>query len=455
MYILGIHDRHNATASLLKDGQIIAAASEERFTRLKNQSGFPFLAVKYCLESAMIKGKDVNLTVFANNSPFSLAASIISARVLQNKAPSQNVKLAKALYYHLHSLILSAEYRLLQTKPASIIRNNPAYKFLFRFFEKKGYQAIGQITGLNIRKMREIDHHLAHACSAIYASPFPALKKKTLIFTCDGSGDGLSATISLYTNGKIKNLSLTPAINSLGNFYAYITAFLGMKPLEHEYKVMGLAPYSPDFGKNLAYQILKPLIWLDKKTLTFRTKFSSELFGLYFQKTLPQIRFDFVASASQQITEELLTAWVKEAIKKYRIRSIACSGGVFMNVKVNQKIAELPEVKDSFFMPSGGDESNALGAAYWGYRYVAKKIPRPLTNLYLGPSYSQTEIKNAFKQNKIHGRIKINLDIEKTIASLLAKGEIVARLNGRMEWGARALVNPGRCQPAGGNGNFE
>ena len=159
-------------------------------------------------------------------------------------APSQVIKLKPTYYYYLHSLILSIEYWLLQAKYISVLSHNPIYHWWFRWIQKKGFQIISRKTGLKTAKMKTLDHHLAHAYSAIFASPLANLRKKVLIFTCDGSGDGLSATISSYQNGRIHQLHQTPAINSLGNFYAFITGFLGMKPLEHEYKVMGLAPYS-------------------------------------------------------------------------------------------------------------------------------------------------------------------------------------------------------------------
>lgn len=443
MYILGIHDRHNATACLLKDGKIIAAVSEERFTRIKNQSGFPFLAVKYCLEFAKIKGKDIDLLVFSNNSPLSFLSTIFIARVSKKASVSNRIKLLSPSYYHLHTFLLYFEYLLLQTRIFKPLRNSSFYRSTISRLQNKGHQIIYRKTGIHPSKYTEIDHHLAHAYATIYSSSFPKHKKESLIFTCDGCGDGLSATVNLYKEGRIIRVAKANAVNSLGAFYAFITSFLGMKPLEHEYKVMGLAPYSPDFGKNLAYPILKPLVSLDKKRLAFKTKFSSELFGNYFQKKLKQIRFDFVAAAAQQITEDLLAEWVQESVRKFNISNIACGGGVFMNVKANQKVAELPEVKEVFFMPSGGDESNAVGAAYWGFTKLSSSIPSSLTNLYLGPQYSRADIQKAFQKRETKTKYKVESfsQIEKKIAKLLAAGEIVARVNERMEWGARALGN--------------
>lgn len=445
MYILGIHDAHCATAALLKDGRLITCASEERFTRFKNQAGFPFRAVKYCFKAAKITGKDIDLLVFAGTSlpPFLATASAGTGKEVLSLGFLKFLKIGKTLYFCFRSLLLFLEYKIPHFPSLEVWMTKMVFGFFQRSLEKKIETLIWKKTGVHPKKFVRIDHHLAHACAALYSSPFALKNKKALVFTCDGGGDGLSATISRYDGAKLTSLVKNSVCRSLGTFYSHITMFLGMKVLEHEYKVMGLAPYAPVSGKNLAYEIVRPLITLDKETLTFKTRVNSELFGFYLEEKAKRIRFDYLAGAAQQITEETLTAWVDQTIKKYNINAIACGGGVFMNVKANQKIVALPAVKEAFFMPSAGDESNALGAAYWGYRHLSGKIPLPLKDLYLGPIYSLTQIEKALQTGRARKKFQIRFyqNIEKKIAQLLAKGKIVARFAGRMEWGARALGN--------------
>ncbi len=443
MYILGIHDSHCATAALLKDGKLVAAASEERFTRNKNQTGFPFRAVNYCLKSAKIKGTDIALLVFAGTSLPPFLSTAVAVRSQKQVLPMGFLKIGKTIYFKLRSLLVYLEYKIPFFPNLEAPMTNLIFGFFQRRFEREIQNLISKKTGINPKKFIKLDHHLAHTFAALYSSPFPSQNKDLIVFTCDGGGDSLSATISLYQNSKLKRVMENSVYDSLGTFYSYITMFLGMRVLEHEYKVMGLAPYAPEFGKNLAYQILKPLITVEKKTLKFKTKMNSELFGLYMEEQLRRVRFDFIAGAAQQICEETLTDWVKAAISKYKIKRVACGGGVFMNVKANQKIAALLEVKEVFFMPSAGDESNAIGAAFWGYQQLTGKMPLPINHLYLGPKNTKREIEKTLRKRKIRRKYQVKLypQIEKKVASLLAQGEIVARFAGRMEWGARALGN--------------
>lgn len=173
---------------------------------------------------------------------------------------------------------------------------------------------------------------------------------------------------------------------------------------------------------------------------------NSELFPVFIRKNLYTYRFDHIAGGLQKLTEELHQSWIEEAIKRYQINNIALGGGVFMNVKANGSILSLKSVHEMFAMPSCGDESNAIGAAYWGALHALKsteKIPGPLVDLYLGPSFSDDEVwkeLQLFKSTKLYILTR-QKHPEAIIARLLAKGEIVAIFQGRMEWGARALGN--------------
>lgn len=446
MYILGIHQAHNATASILEDGKVVAAASEERFTRKKNQFGLPIQAIRFCLDFCQIKPEQIGLIVIAGSTWPNYLSSLES--VDSEYSPFHTLlKALQFIHQKTHLALLYIEYKIPAFKGLDIFFNRPIFWLLSKVFYPKTFNLLVNEFKFNKDTFIVMDHHLAHAIAAIYGSPYPKQGKKALIFTCDGGGDGLSSTVSIYQNGKIKKLVTCSDQNSLGAFFASITYFLGMRPLEDEYKIMGLAPYAPPEGIDIAYKIMSRYIKFMPKKLTFENKYTPDnIVWNVFPKELIYLRFDWLAGAAQKMIEGLLTEWIKTAVSKYKIKTIVCGGGVFMNVKANLKIAELSEVKEMFVFPSGGDESNAIGACYWGYlskQKNKKQLPEPISNLYLGPEFDDEEIKKVLDQNKINKRFDLSFheEIEETTAALLSKGEIVARFSGRMEWGARALGN--------------
>ncbi len=434
MYILGIHDGHLATASLLKDGKIIYCASEERFSKNKNQSGLPVKAIQECLDFANIKTKDINAVVFAGNL----------------MPPTVNHNNSSSLYTHLYHIL-----KPFLTRLRLISINYPAVRAAEEILYCGAAELIKPLTvrqrtnellsrfTFDPKSVYFIDHHLAHAYAPLYSSGLITTNQDLLILTCDGEGDKLCATVNIFHKNELKVVSKTLMTNSLGNLYRSITKFLGMKPLEDEYKVMGLAAYVNDKRADKLYQVLKPLFEVDKNTLKIKAKVNSQNFKLgYLDNLLKEYRFDHIGAAVQKLTEDILAEWVKAAVKKTGIRNVLLGGGVFMNVKANQKIAELPEIEKIYIMPSCGDESNAIGACYFGYWKLTGNHPLPLFDLYLGSSFSEKEIEYAFKKySKRDLIITKPRDLEKTAAKLLSKGEIIARCSGRMEFGARALGN--------------
>lgn len=438
MYILGISDSHCATAALLKDGKIIACASEERFTRIKTQSGIPIKSINYCLSVAQIDPSELDFIAFAGefNSP-----------VVTTSTQHRASRIAQLYHFGRHHFYKLFEYGLEYNFPKLRVLNQFIYNFFALLFKPKLRRArmslICKLLGVSQKKVLFVDHHLCHAYAALYSSPFPSQHKQALVFTADGQGDRVSATVNIFKNGSFQRISQSSSTDSLGALYAEVTMFLGMKLGEDEYKVMGLAAYGKPKDIRKAYDVLRQLIWVDKKTLTFKTAMNSELFGLYLQKRLVRIRFDCVAGAIQQLTEDLLVEWVHEASKRYKVHTIVCGGGVFMNVKANKRLLELPDIKEMFIMPSSGDESNAIGVAYWTYinkHLDSKNVPEPIQNLYLGPEYANNFVSNVLKRLPTKKYI-ISQEprIGEKIVDLLLSGEAVAIFEERMEWGARAL----------------
>lgn len=440
MYILGINVSKNATAALLKDGQIIACVQEERFTRVKNQSGFPFKSVEFCLNCAQISLKEVDLMAFGAKNPF----AAIYFRTNENKS----VKKIRDLTTDL-SFFLAEVSKLV---PFILIIYQSIYSFAHFFFTfakpviKYLYiHKLSQKLKFPKEKMVFFDHHLSHGFAANYI--FEASDKKRLVITNDGAGDSTCGKVFVVKKDYWNEIAKTSNRYSLAYIYYYVTKLLGFIPDEEEYKVMGLAPYaSKDQAENVV-KILKNLIWV--KGLSFRSKIERVSTLSFLKANMDGIRFDLIASGVQKLVEDLLTSQVKNAVFKTGIKEVVLGGGLVMNIKANMEVLKMSEVSKLLVCPSSSDESVALGACFLGYKSVCDSLgvefkPMKLDNLYLGPEFAEEEIEIAIKKIKGNGKIrvkKLGKDASRIVAKLLAKGKVVARFSGRMEFGARALGN--------------
>lgn len=443
MIILGINASHNATACLFKDGRIVSCIQEERLTRVKNQPGLPVKAVKRVLKESNTKPEQVDKVAFsfedmAINSGYSVLGG--GATQVNNAIWSQ----AFPLLWRLKEWLLAT---IPSTRNLYIPLQELFYKnYLFPSLKQEIMANFERKTRINKEKIEFIDHHTVHAYSAYFGSPNHQ-KGKKLVLTLDAMGDGLCATVSIGDKGKLKRISETTFGNSIGDLYAYVTRYLGMKMGEHEYKVMGMAAYANEKYVDKVYEKIKDWIWVDKKKLTFHSKIFSHVFYRLLDEPFKNERFDNISGAIQKLTEKLMTEWVSAAVDKTGIDNIVCAGGVFMNVKANQRILQLRNVKSIFLFPSCGDESTAIGAAYFLYqkqRNEDKKLPliEPISDLYFGPRFTKNEIGKEINKAKYRKyKVKRYKDIEKKIAELVSERNIVARFSGKMEWGARALGN--------------
>lgn len=444
VYILGIYDGHLATATLLKNGQIVGSVSEERFTGIKNYSGFPYKSIDYLLKMEGISGKDLEMVVI----PQKWGVPVFSDPKVQKS--DRLLSFSVAFYRPLG--VLRNIWGIIEYRYPSLSKiRRPLYELAFKIIGgrtiKKHKDYIAKHLKIDVGKIRSYEHHLAHAAAAYYESPYN--KKDALVLTIDGEGDLISASVNTVRKGKIKRLASTPSDSSLGWIYYEITGFLGMRRNEHEYKVMGLAPYAKEYGVLPLFEKIKDLVTIDPKNqLRFRSKFDTHLMRLFTRRELQEQRFDYVAGAFQKLVEDRVSEWARNAIKKTGLTTVCLGGGVAMNVKANLKVAELPEVKEFFVSPSAGDETTPAGACYLGYIDYCKenKIePQivPVGPLYLGPGFDNADIEKFLRKGRYLRKYKIRFhrNIEKVIAKLLAKGKVVGRLSGRMEWGARALGN--------------
>ena len=424
MITLGIHDGHTATACIAKDGKILSCVSEERLNRIKEWGGFPKSSIKECIKIARLQPEDID-------------AVAVVGKIKPLKPENFSEPYPSRKLFSLGTKVL----------PKSFLRSSswvsPAISILEKNRGKKGISDNLKKMGIKEEPVY-YEHHLIHAATA-HLTCWNGTKEN-LILTCDGSGDGLSATVNIGKDLDIERLATVSNYNSLGEFYTRITQYLGMKPLSHEYKVMGLAPYAKETYAENTYNLIKDFFKIsDKNPLIFENNSGFWKWGYIknFQEIFLGHRFDNIAWAAQKLIEEILVKWIKNAVKETEIHNVVLSGGVFMNVKANLKILELPEVERLFILPSCGDESLAIGAALQRYVELSgnPKIDS-LGPLYFGSEFSNEQIDETInKKVKDKFRVERINDIDEHIGEEVAKGKVVARFSGRMEWGARALGN--------------
>ena len=423
--VLGIHVGHDSGAALIQNGKILAAISEERIRNIKHYSGTPTKSIQEVLKIAKIHPSLVTTIAIAGlktqiHKSTQFSNLLLSDTFLDWSSLNSNSEGLKHFVSH------NSHLDILKEVKKSLIN-----------------------AGIDIKETIFVDHHLAHAASAYYLSPWN-FDEEVLIFTADGAGDGISSTISTAHKGEINRLkdSVTLYYDSVGLIlYSNITTFLGMDGDFDHYKVMGLAPY----GKaEKCIEIMKNMIDVDK---TNPLKFTNLIgpHGIPSQVTLRRIlsdhRFDNIAAACQTWFEKLITNWIRAGIKKTGIRKIACAGGDFMNVKTNKLILEMDEVDELFVCPASGDEGLAVGAALQANFELSLQEGRissktSLNDLYFGTSFSNEQIEKILKENNLLDEAQFIDDIDSEVGELLSKEDnIIARFSGQMEWGPRGLGN--------------
>jgi len=439
MKILGIHDGHNSAACLLVDGQVRMAVQEERLRREKNYAGFPSQAIQLILDECEVALEEVER--FA---------------IVGREMPDQKTKESRLAWYREIGQpgYLERQRQAQRKQQIYDVAVPPGLRRTIKGalgMETDGQRYGGRLGamlafGIPQEQLRIVDHHRAHAAAAYYG--LGEYGRDVLVLTNDGEGDGLCASVNIGREGKLKRIGAVPRSESIGNVYSVITFLMGMVPLEHEYKLMGMAPYAEERRAASVYKKLRSLFTFDGASPYGwrRVEGCPDLLYSYsfFRDLLELDRFDSICGGLQRFTEEMLLEWVKNCVAATGIHRLALSGGVFMNVKLNKAIMELPEVEDLFVFPSCSDETNAIGAAY----LVAAESEgcaqvEPLREFYFGKSYSNAEVKAAIDRFDFSATVASEYceDPERRVAELLAAGEVVARFCGREEFGARALGN--------------
>jgi carbamoyltransferase len=440
MYILGVSCYyHDAAAVVLKDGVLVAAAEEERFTRIKHDYGFPKNAIRFCLEQAGITGADLDYAVFFEK-PFRKLDRILMMT--------------------------------LQTYPKSwkVFRESMITWMVDKLWVATTLQ---EEIGIEKEKVLFSEHHLSHAASAYLCSPF----EESAILTVDGVGEWVTATYGVGRGNDIKLHKQMEFPHSLGLLYSAFTAFLGFEVNEGEYKVMGMAPYGEPRYVDKVWKVVRQnqdgSFCLDmdyfsfhhSTTDTYSKKFvqlfgeprpSKMLFftegtgfpkyfgtppGNYKELSKQNQHYADIAASVQKVTEELLLGMAKHLKQTTGLSRLCMAGGVALNSVANTRILKESGFDELYVQPSSGDGGGALGAALWVYNTLLGK-PRNfcMEHAYWGRSNSEGEIGDFLRQNNIpHQRYDNEDQLLDQVVQQLTSGKVVGWSQGRFEWGPRAL----------------
>ena len=426
-FILGISAfYHDSAATIIKDGKIISAAQEERFTRKKHDSGYPYNAVQFVLNNSNLKLDDIESIVFYEK-PFLKFERLLETYVAN--APKGFLQFSKAM--------------------PSWLREKLFQKNLLINYLKKHDKSFA-----NSKKIFFSEHHLSHAASAFYPSPYD----EAIILTADGVGEWATTTVAVGKKNKLEIKKEIHFPHSLGLLYSAFTYYTGFKVNSGEYKLMGLAPYGEPKYVNLIYDKLIDVkddgsFRLNQDYFNYATglTMTNEKFDNIFGKKprdskkdkITEFHMDIAASI-QKVTEEIMLKICRSLKNEYKIENLCLAGGVALNCVANGKILKSKIFKNVWIQPAAGDAGGSLGAAlaYWHIQLNKNRDTSHkdvMSGSYLGPSYTDEQIKQSL--DKIGAKYKL-LDeqslIDKT-ADDLSKGHAIGWFQGRMEFGPRAL----------------
>jgi len=425
--ILGISAfYHDSAAAIVIDGKIIAAAQEERFTRKKHDPSYPFHAIEFVLNFSKLKLHQIDYIVFYEK-PFIKFERLLETYVAF--AP-------KGFKSFCMSIPLWIKEKLFQ--------KNLIFNELKRHDENFN----------DIKKIYFSEHHLSHAASAFYPSPF----KEALILTADGVGEWGTTTVAIGKENKLEIIKEIRFPHSLGLLYSAFTYYAGFKVNSGEYKLMGLAPYGEPKYKKLITDNLIDIkddgsFKLDQSYFEYSTglKMISKRFSKLFsnpprnpeKKNLTQFYMD-IASSIQEVTEDVMLKITNSLASEYKIKNLCLAGGVALNCVANGKILRNGKFENIWIQPAAGDAGGSLGAAL-GLWHIELKKNRTINNKdsmngsYLGPEYSQNEVEKKLKELGADFEVLDNEQLIEKTALELSNGKAVGWFQGRMEFGPRAL----------------
>jgi len=437
MTILGISAfYHDSAAAIIQDGKIIAAAQEERFTRKKHDESFPINAVQFCLQYAGCNINELDAIAFYDKPLLKFER------------------------------LLETYYGFAPKGLVSFLKSMPVWIREKMFLKRIIHEELEKIAGYDKSKVKFLfpEHHLSHAASAFYSSPY----NDAAILTIDGVGEWATASISAGKGNSIEIIKELRFPHSLGLLYSAFTYFLGFKVNSGEYKLMGLAPYGdPGAPETLEYirTIKEQLIsiqddgsiWLNQDYFSYATGLRmvddakwEKLFGFKKKEEedeLQQMHCN-LGYAIQQVTEEIVYKMAAEAKRLTGSEYLCMAGGVALNCVSNGKLLQSGLFKGIFIQPAAGDAGGALGSAQAAYYIYFNKERTVCTaqdemqGAYLGPGFSDKEIEMELKRVKAVSQFSSSFDrLSEQIADMVNEGKVVGWFQGRMEFGPRALGN--------------
>lgn len=424
MIILGITDSFTSGAAISVDGRVVAAVNEERLDRNKMSMGFPNLSISEVMRIANVEASDIDMVAVATSNLFWRPDAVPYADYFRDKKGSfrdaflslgsafsrvmGNMQSARQMYYALKTQLTRPRRKQLPDR----LRKNYGITAPVRF----------------------IDHHLCHAASAYFTAGFP----EATVITQDGAGDGKCSRVYAVKEGKFKQLQKLDSYDSVGNYYSYVTHLCGFKAHKHEGKITGLAAY----GKPRYLDILKQFVSYDGAEVRNTGKCFDHSAIEKLKAALPDdFSHEDLSASVQVLLEESVSAFCDYWVRKSGFGNVALAGGVFANVKLNQRIHELDSVENMFVHPGMGDDGLAVGAALFLDSNTDQYRPLDvIDHVYLGADMTPDSIDRALEKAGLSPMDCPN-GVERAIAELLAEGKVVARAVGPMEYGPRALGN--------------
>jgi len=426
MKILGISAfYHDSAAALIIEGEVIAAAQEERFSRIKHDPGFPDNAINYVLEEAQIKLKDIDYVVFYDK-PFLKFERLLETYVAMAPKGFQSFRMAMPIWL----------------KEKLFLKDHLLRRFKDRY---KGFKP---------DQLMFSEHHFSHAASAFYPSPF----EDAVVLTLDGVGEWATTSVAIGKGNKLSIVNELHFPHSLGLLYSAFTYYIGFKVNSGEYKLMGLAPYGEPIYRDLIVENLIDIkgdgsFHLDLSYFNYVTGLTMtnnkfvDLFGQPVRQPeideLTQFHMDIAASI-QAVTEDVVLKMTTALAEEYEIPNLCLAGGVALNCVANGKIVEDGAFKNVWIQPAAGDAGGALGAALalWHHEFNQPRTINSCDSMrgaYLGPAFSDEEIeKQLIDSGVLFEKLSYDEMIFRT-AKMLSKSKSIGWFQGRMEFGPRAL----------------
>jgi len=400
---------HDSSACIARDGELLFAVAEERISRIKHDAGFPYNAIRACLEFADVQPDQLDAICTGWPAPYRMLLTDLKC-------------------------FASGQFPITYDNVLNVSRS-----FASMAHQNGGLKRFSHYFGPTKAQMRFVDHHLAHAISAYSYAGFA----EAAVVVMDGRGAWEASSIWYGHDGWLDHVLTIPWPNSLGLFYAQFTQYLGFVPNSDEWKVMGLAPYgSPGVDLKEFISLNEETYRVNARLLFERRNGSSTIAKRLGPERTPESEIDEsfknVAFAVQDACEMAMLSLVKLATEKTGCRNVCLAGGVALNSKANGKIQASGITDKIFVQPAASDDGVALGAVFAPYLDHGGRLPmKPLRHAYLGPEFSDTEIARALQTYKLCST-KLD-DIAGTTADLLASGKIIGWFQGRMEFGPRAL----------------